>query len=269
MAILLSFLILVSTLGIWRQASDLGDIGLYSQVPQPLELALASSAPNTLSKYSNGWNRWPAWAKSKNTVPHLPAQPLHIALLGHGSSVIDTALYSIRWGHKVAGIPSPVDHPTVLTAPEGGRRKLARPIQPKEPISEQTLFKLAGHYNTPGAPLETLGFLFIILIGYAGLFRISEVLSIRVCDIDFHESYMSIFVPIRKNDQHHEGHTSVLAKSGKITCPVSITEQLVGLLPSTADSRLCPVVRRIVKTKKQERSHDRLGISYSAALENI
>ena len=98
-----------STLGIWRQASDLGDISLYSQVPQFLELVLASSAPNTLSKYSSGWNRWRAWAKSKVAVPHLPAQPLHIPLyilgltnsvleLGHGSSVLDTALYSIYDG---------------------------------------------------------------------------------------------------------------------------------------------------------------------------
>ena len=41
--------------------------------------------------------------------------------------------------------------------------------------------------------METLRFLFIILNGYAGLFRISEVLSIRVCDIDFHECYMCRF----------------------------------------------------------------------------
>ena len=217
-----AFLSHSSIIGIWRQASDPGDIGLYSQVPQLLELVVASNAPNTLSKYSNGWNRWRAWTKRKVAVPHLPAQNLHIALyileltnsaleLGHGSSVIDTALYSIRWGHKVAGLPSPVDHPTALAAAERGIRKLARPVQPKESINEQTLFKLAEHYNTPGAPLETHCFLFIILIGYAGLFRISEVLSIRVCDIDFHESYMSIIVPIRKNDQHRDGHTSVLA----------------------------------------------------------
>ena len=40
-----------------------------------------------------------------------------------------------------------MDHPTVLAAAEGGRRKLARPVQPKGSINEQTLFKLAGHYN--------------------------------------------------------------------------------------------------------------------------
>ena len=74
---------------------------------------------------------------------------------------------------------------------------------------------------------------------------------------------------MRKNDQHRDGHTSVLAKSDKIAFPVSITERLVGLLLSTADSRLCPVVRRIVKTKKQERFLDRLCISYSTAPENM
>ena len=32
-----------------------------------------------------------------------------------------------------------------------------------------------------------------------------------------------------KNDQHREGHTAVLARSGKVTCPVAVTERLVKL----------------------------------------
>ena len=43
---------------------------------------------------------------------------------GHGSAVIDTAVYSIRWGHKLAGLASPVDHPIVTSAAEGARRRL-------------------------------------------------------------------------------------------------------------------------------------------------
>ena len=72
-----------------------------------------------------------------------------------------SAVQHIRWGHKVAGLPSPVDHPTVLAAAEGGRRNLARPVQPKGSINEQTLFKPAEHCNTPGAPLETHRFLLL------------------------------------------------------------------------------------------------------------
>ena len=64
-------------------------------------------------------------------------------------------------GHKIAGIPSPVDHPKVVAAAEGARRKLAKTIQPKEPISEQMQLKLAERYNKPCISLETLRFLFI------------------------------------------------------------------------------------------------------------
>ena len=81
---------------------------------------------------------------------------------------------------------------------------------------------------------------------------------------------MSIFVPIRKNDQDREGNTSLSSRTGRLTCPVSITERLIALLPSSASNRSSPVVRRIVKTKKQpERFHESLGISYTTALENL
>ena len=139
----------------WKQALDLEDAGLYSQVPQFLELVLCAKAPNAVSKYSNGGSRWRTWAMSKDGLTH-----------------------------------SPVDHPTVVAAAEGARRHLAKPIQPKELIIEETILKLAERYNEPFISLETLPFLFITLIGYFGLIRISEVLSIvrRKQPERFHES---------------------------------------------------------------------------------
>ena len=104
----------LTSVGVWREALDLEDAGLYSQVPQLLELVLCANAPNTVSKYSSGWSRWHTWAMSKVGVPHLPAEPLHVAL------------YILE-----------------LTNSQ------AKPIQPKEPISEITLLQLAEHYNKP------------------------------------------------------------------------------------------------------------------------
>ena len=80
---------------------------------------------------------------------------------------------------------------------------------------------------------------------------------------------MSISVPKRKNDQQMEGHISVLARSRKLTCPASITEKLLSLLPLQDPKASLPVIRRIVKTKKQERFHDFLSISYTTALDTI
>ena len=55
-------------------------------------------------------------------------------LEGHSASVIESASYSIRWGHRLAGMDSPTVHPLVKDVVEGARRKLARPVQPKQPL---------------------------------------------------------------------------------------------------------------------------------------
>ena len=68
-----------------------------------------------------------------------------------------------------------------------------------------------------------------------------------------------------KNDQIREGHISVIARSGKLTCLVSVTERLVSLLPGPRNPR-CSLIRRIVKSKVGEHFHESTGISYSTIL---
>ena len=83
-------------------------------VPHLVDILLESSAANTAYKYSNGWQRWRTWAPSRLGVPVLPAVPLQALYLtelveravleGHSASVIESASYSIRWGHRLAGM---------------------------------------------------------------------------------------------------------------------------------------------------------------------
>ena len=99
---------------------SLEDAGLYSQVPLLLELPTPRAPlPDTTVDGIAG-------AVGPNP------EPLHVALYileltntavqnGHGSAVIDTAVYSIRWGLKLAGLASHVDHP-IVTSAEGGWR---------------------------------------------------------------------------------------------------------------------------------------------------
>ena len=61
---------------------------------------------------------------SKVSVPVVPAHPLHVAMFvtelcisamgkGTGISVLEAAVYSIRWAYQIAGLMSPSDHPLV------------------------------------------------------------------------------------------------------------------------------------------------------------
>ena len=72
---------------------------------------------------------------------------------------------------------------------------------------------------------------------------------------------MTIYVAKRKNDQYREGHTSYLARFGKSTCPVSVTEKILKVLSQSSKS--FPLVRRIVKSKAGECFHASRGVSVS------
>ena len=271
--LLLFYFLDVLQSGIWSEANSLADPSLRKLVPDLLRLQFESKAPSTVQKYRSGWIRWREWADSKFGVSVIPAKPLHIALFiseltavsisnNTGISPIQSVVYSIKWGHSLAGIVEcPTGHPLVKSSLEGARRKLARPVQPKEPLSVDTVLRIAEYYISSSS-LAVIRFLFVLLVGFAGFFRMDEIRNLTVKDVSIFNEYMSVFIPKRKNDQYREGHTSFLARSHKATCPVSITERLLKLFPSTCESS-SPLVRRIVKTKSRECFHASRGVSYS------
>lgn len=210
---------------------------LRSLVPDLLDLQVGSRAPSTLTKYKSGWLRWRGWASSKIGVPVIPAKPLHIALFiteltnvclanNTGVSPIKAVVYGIKWAHSMAGLEiCPVNHPLVKSSLEGAKTKLARPVNPKEPLSVDTLQEIAECYVASNF-LATLRFLFILLVGFYGFFRIDEINSFCLKDVTINADHMSIYVSKRKNDHYREGHSSYLARSGKSTCPVSLLSEL-------------------------------------------
>ena len=112
-----------------------------------------------------------------------------------------------KWGHAMAGIEAcPVSHrhPLVKFALEDAKRRLARPVQPKQPLSVSTVHAIATHFAS-SVSLSDLRFLFILLVGFAGFFRIDDVKAIALHDVSIHSDHMSVYVPQRKNDQYREG----------------------------------------------------------------
>ena len=167
----------------------------------------------------------------------------------------------------MAGIEAcPANHPLVKFALEGAKRRLARPFQPKEPLSVSTVQAIVAHFAS-STSLSDLGFLFFLLVDFAGFFRIAEIRNMALRDVSILSDHMSVYVPQRKNDQYREGHTAFLARTGKVTCPVAVTERLIKLLPQSSSA--FPLVRRIVKARSKEYFHSSLGVSVSTLREEF
>ena len=82
-------------------------------------------------------------------------------------------------------------------------------------MSVSTVQAIATHFAS-SASLSDLRFLFILLVGFAGIFRIDEIRNITLRDVSIHSDHMSVYVPQRKNDQYGEGHIAFLARTGKV-----------------------------------------------------
>ena len=61
----------------------------------------------------------------------------------------------------------------------------------------------------------------MLLIGYAGAFRRSELVGVTVADLTFYEDRVSILLPRSKTDQEGAGKTKTIAVIGGDLCPVT------------------------------------------------
>ena len=59
---------------------------------------------------------------------------------------------------------------------------------------------------------------------FAGFFRISELLNVKIKDVTFFESRVEIFLPKSKCDQLQEGNIIYISKTGPF-CPIHWLEK--------------------------------------------
>ena len=109
-----------------------------------------------------------------------------------GVSSVEAVVYGIKWAHSMAGLVScPVSHLLVKSALEGAKRKLARPVRPKESLSVDTVQAMAN-FHSSDVSLAILRFLFIFLVGLYGFFRIDEINSFCRHDTIVNTDHMTI-----------------------------------------------------------------------------
>ena len=256
--------------GLWNGSRCLSDPYLEDLAKDLPVVILASKAPNTLSKYRLAWQQWQRWSTRFPTVSRFPAKPFEVALylrelLNTATNIapIHAAVYGIHWAHQAAGVSSPTDHEFVKATVEGCRRLLAKPIRPKDPLPVTVFPNLVASLGGPEATLDQLRLLVLCLVGYAGFMRISELLQVKIKQITFHDSHMSIEVPKRKNDQYRQGHVINLSRTGNPTCPVAMTRRFITKGSLSSEGHL---ICRLVRTKSGLVASC-LGISYSRALQ--
>lgn len=188
------------------------------------DLATAEKAEATRKAYKSDFRIFRAWCGTQGVVA-LPAAPETVAAFvaseaerGTKASTIGRRVAAIRYAHKLAGAsPLPTDDERVKATVRGARRTLGVAPVKKTPATSDRLIAMA--------PLAGVGSLIdcrdraLLLLGFAGAFRRSELVALDLADIAACPE--GLRVTIRKSKTDQEGTGTVIAiPRGAVACPV-------------------------------------------------
>lgn len=183
-----------------------------------------SMAPNTIRAYRSDWKHFTAWCDDRGYVS-LPAAPeavaYYVTALGdsHKPSTLTRRVSAIAQAHGVAGHESPTHSALVRKALSGIRRAKGTAPDAKAPVTVEDLRAITRDHLPEGA--KGTRDRALLLIGFAGAFRRSELAGIDREHVDFVSEGVVITLPKSKTDQEGAGR-KVAIQSGNDadTCPV-------------------------------------------------
>ena len=180
-----------------------------------------SKANNTLRAYQSDFRDFSAFC-AKNGFSSLPTQPKIIALyITHLSksskfSTLKRRIASISVLHKLKGHYLDTKHPIIMENLHGIKRTLGTRQKAKKPILINDLKLIIKAIDEDKIRDKAL-----ILIGFSGGFRRSELVNIHYDDIEFVTEGVKILIKRSKTDQTGEGSVKAIPYFDNLEfCPV-------------------------------------------------
>ena len=196
-----------------------------------------SKSANTLRAYQSDYRDFSLFC-SKNGFQVMPTQPKILALyLTHLSSfskysTLKRRLASIAILHKTKGHYIDTKHPIIIENLMGIKRRNGTNQKGKKPILISDLKKIidaicqSNEKNNKKIRDKAL-----ILIGFSGGFRRSELVNIEYEDIDFVSEGIKIFIKKSKTDQSGEGMIKAIPYfDNQKFCPVIAIKNWIELI---------------------------------------
>ena len=186
--------------------------GGLDMAPPPGDLAAASAlmdasmAAHTIRAYARDWRAWTAYAGAHHLEP-LPAEPAHVcaflAAYSHGRKATTTqrAAMAIGKAHGLAGLANPIDHEHVRRTLAGLRRTKGTAPRQAAPLCTTDIERLVAVAGDDRRGRRDRA---LILVGYVGAFRRSELAALNAGDLEARPE--GLLVRIRRSKVDQDGH---------------------------------------------------------------
>ncbi len=208
------------------------------------EYAAKSKSANTLRGYAADWRHFRAWCEAQGLTA-LPAAPetvaVYLAALAETakSSTLARRVSAISQAHQIAGFEPPTREAKVRTVMAGIRRVKGTAQKGKKPVVTADLARMIDLLPDNFQGLRDRA---LLLVGFAGAFRRSELVGLDIADLDFSPEGLVVTIRRSKTDPEGQGRKVGLPYgSHPQTCPVRAMQSWLELLDETSG----PVFRAV------------------------
>ena len=247
---------------------------MYSLAPKPTSLeeliqkaktfVAAAKAPATIKAYRNDWRDFESWCR-EHQLTALPSTPESVALYIADrastlvSGTIARRLTSITKAHQAAGYtdsPATTRHFVVGETLKGIRRTMGVAQHGKIPLLSADVRRIVTARREDLLGLRDTA---LVLVGFAGGFRRSELAGIHIYDLKFSADGVVVTVRKSKTDQEGVGREVGLPfGSSSLTCPVLALRQWLAAAKIT-DGPVFPSVGRYGHVARRGLHRDSIG----------
>ena len=211
---------------------------------QAQEFARRAAAPATLRAYKADWAHYAAWCTRKGFVP-VPAAPAtvgaYLASLAdtHAPTTIRRRLSAIGKMHRFNDLPWNPAHRDIQEPLRGVLREIGRPPQKAAALTLALLRRLLATCDASARGRRDRA---LLLFGFAGALRRSELVALRVEDVSVAADGLRLCIPRSKTDPAGQGAEIGLPRGKHAdTCPVRAFEAW----QAVARRKAGPLFRRI------------------------
>lgn len=182
-----------------------------------------ATAENTRAAYRSDWSHFTTWC-AEHGAPALPADVSTVAAYladcadTFKLSTIERRLVSISKAHQLASASNPAKTEQIHLVMSGIRRALGRAQTQKAPAVTEVIRAMLDTLGSGPAGLRDRA---LLLIGFAGAFRRSELVALDIADLAFVPSGVVITLRRSKTDQEGQGRNIGIPMGLFVaTCPV-------------------------------------------------
>lgn len=183
-------------------------------VRQYLNSALAE---NTLTAYRKDIERFVNWGGSIPCSPDMLVSYLVLHAETHTVATLGRWMVSISRVHALQRLPDPAKAELVKLTMRGIKRRHGRPQRQASPAMKEDMILMLSHAPNNLRGLRNRA---LLLLGFTGALRRSELCAVNVEDMEFNAQGIVLTIPRSKTDQSGEGQKVGIPFGRSKVCPV-------------------------------------------------